>query len=522
MLTEKLKKFFKNKYNLILVGILAFAFVLRIRYLFIDQAVWWDAADYLTFAKIIGGKLVYYTSFDFNPRRPFFLASLWGLLYRLGLGEVALRFTEFLFSFGIVILTYLIGKELYNKTIGLIASFIMSGFYLMLFFTARLMTDIPCVFFLMLTMLMFLKGFVKNEGRKYVILTGVFAGLAILTRAASIFTFPFFFLFIFMTRGLKILKNKNFWLAIIIGLIIFSPFLAFIHFKHGGDAIGKFLGISYGRELGVKTNVFIQHLDSFPLYYGVNEKLTSMLRQNVFWENFSIIEILKVPFLILFAFGLFYMIGELILGYDIFVKNEKLKKNLFVILWFLIPFLGLSFFAGFEPRQMMITFPAAFIIISLFLVKLYKFISKYNKVIALVLVGLILLYGVSMQANYGHKLIKVKQMSYYPVKQAGLWIKENTDVDDIIISASTYQNMYYSERDTLHYYKDEEKMTEKEFDEFVKKVKPKYMVISIFEPGFSPTWNFDYQERHSNIKPVQVYTLDGKNPALIIYEFISY
>ena len=112
-------------------------------------------------------------------------------------------------------------------------------------------------------------------------------------------------------------------------------------------------------------------------------------------------------------------------------------------------------------------------------------------------------------------------LNFGNMKEIIVWLKENTEVDDIIISASTYQNMYYSERDTLHYYKDGEKMTEKEFDEFVKKIKPKYMVISVFEPGFSPKWNFDYQTRHSNIKPVQAYGGNNK-PTLIIYEFISY
>ena len=87
----------ENRYNQILIAILLFAFLLRIRYLFIDQAVWWDAADYLTLAKIIGGKIAYYTQYDFNPRRPFFLAFLWGVLYRFGFGEVILRLTEILF-----------------------------------------------------------------------------------------------------------------------------------------------------------------------------------------------------------------------------------------------------------------------------------------------------------------------------------------------------------------------------------------------------------------------------------------
>ncbi len=528
---EKLKIFFKDKQNTILVIILLFAAILRVKYIFIDQAAWWDAADYLTFAKIIGGKIVNYAAYDFNPRRPFFLALVWGMLYRLGFNEIALQFTEFLFSMGIVFLTYLLGKELYNKTIGLIASFIMSGFYMVLFYTPRLMTDIPSVFFLMLTMYYFLKTFSKEESnKKYAMLTGVSAGLAILTRAASIFTFPFFFVFLLIIYRLKIFKNKKFWIAIVIGLIIFSPFLIFVHFKHGGDAIGKFLGISYGRfsSLGARENKFeilFNQLEYVPLYLDANTKLTSLLVNNAFLTNLNILDItLKSFFLILFLFGFLYLSGELILGFDLVNKNDKLKNHLFVLLWFLIPLIVTGIMAGLEDRYIMIIFPAAFIMISVILLKLYQYISKYNKILAIFIVGFMLLFGIYTHVTYGRELVESKQMSYYPVKLAGLWIKENSNPEDKIVSASIYQNMYYSERDTYTYYNGEEKMTEKEFDLFIQELKPKYLVISVFEPGFTPEWVYTYPERHKNIKPIQVYYIEEnkQQPALVIYDFISY
>ena len=527
MFKDKVKDFLKDRYNQILISILIFAFVIRIRYLFIDQAVWWDAADYLTLAKIIGGKIAYYARYDFNSRRPFFLAVLWGILYRLGFGEVMLRLTEILFSFGIVILTYLLGKTLYNKKVGLIASFIVSGFYLMLFFTARLMTDIPAVFFLMLTMLMFWKGFVNNEGKKYMWLTGVFAGLAMLTRAASIYILPLFFVFIFIIKRFSILKNKHFWLAIVIGLIVFSPFLGFIYVKHGGNPIDKFLGLSSGRfSADAKRptfEIFFKYVDYLPTYLDVNDRVSSILSQNAFLE-LGLMDIIKIPFLILFLFGLLYLIIELFLGYDMVLKNEnkKLKSNLFIVLWFLIPLAGISLSAGFEPRYILAILPAAFIIISLMLIKLYKFISKYNKYIAIIVVSIILFSGVYSQASYGHNLVKGKQMSYYPVKQAGLWIKENSNPEDVIISQSLYQNMYYSERDTYGFYsnKTKTKMTEEEFDEFIIGLKPKYLVISVFEPGFTPEWAYTYGDRNPNLRPVQYYPTGG-NPTLIIYEYVK-
>ena len=109
-----LDKLLKNKYKLILILILLLAFTIRVHYFSktYDQPLWWDEADYMGYAKKIGGGL------DINDvwyyRRTFFLPLIWAGLFRLGFGEASIRFTEVLLSLGAVFLAYLVGKEMFN------------------------------------------------------------------------------------------------------------------------------------------------------------------------------------------------------------------------------------------------------------------------------------------------------------------------------------------------------------------------------------------------------------------------
>ena len=75
---ETVMKFLGNKdiHTYLLIALLIFAFILRLMYFNIDQAVWWDGADYLTGAKVIGQDLPL-NHYEFNPRRPFFLSVFW-------------------------------------------------------------------------------------------------------------------------------------------------------------------------------------------------------------------------------------------------------------------------------------------------------------------------------------------------------------------------------------------------------------------------------------------------------------
>ena len=104
------------------------------------------------------------------------------------------------------------------------------------------------------------------------------------------------------------------------------------------------------------------------------------------------------------------------------------------------------------------------------------------------------------------------------VKLAGLWLKQVSDKNDVVISQSNPQIAYYSERDVYGY----GDMPEEQFQKLIEEVKPRYMMVSIFEQH--PEWVFSYPERNKDRwVPVQAYFVDQeqKQAILVIYEHVG-
>ena len=132
--------FFNKNFNLLLIGVLFFALILRLKYLTINQAVWFDEAEYLSAAK---NWAFGYPPYELHYVRPAILPFIMSILYKIGASEITFRTLILIFSLIGVLFTYLVGKELFDKKVALIAAFISSSFYVYLFYTARIMTDIP-------------------------------------------------------------------------------------------------------------------------------------------------------------------------------------------------------------------------------------------------------------------------------------------------------------------------------------------------------------------------------------------
>jgi len=502
---KKIIDWLKDPYNKIFLAIFIFAIAIRLYFFFItkSQPVWWDASDYLTQAKYFAGKLDF--NIFFNPRRPFFLALLWGILFRLGFGEISARFTELIFSIFAIPAIYLIGKMMFNKKIALISAFLLSIFWQHLFFSFRLMTEIPAMTFFLFSVYFFWKGYVKKNN-KILIWFGVFLGLAFLTRAGTLVMFAIFPLYLLVTERLKFLKNKHLWYSGLIILLIMSSFFVFIYFKQGGNPITPFLGLTaesteigasrFGDIMGIKG--IFEYTSFFPVYFGKT-------------------------LLILFLISLSLFLFNLIINLDLIFKNKlgKLNRNFFILVWALVPFIYHTIFMGhMEPRYILMAFPPFFLILSGGILTISDFLKKYYKYLGILIIIVILALGAHYQLNHADELIKIKSTSYLEIKQSGEWMKENSNPEDIIVSSSRFQIAYYSERKTYPFHLGSElgflRANESDFDKFVQEYKPKYLMISVFENH--DEWVFSYPEKHKDIwMPVQVY---GKReqPVVIIYK----
>lgn len=522
---NKLKNFFfgwvKDNYDKLFLVILFVAFIIRL-VIFIktmNQPLWWDAADYMATAKRWAGinpnliDLWYY-------RRGFLWALIGTLFFKLGLGEIGIRFLVVLLSTGIVFVSYFLIQKIFNKKLAVLTTLGLTASWVYLFFTGRLLTELPSTFFLLLFLLFFWKGYVLKEGNKFIYISGIFCALAVLVRMQSLMFLIPVLLFIFLREKFKLFVNKKLWITLLIFFLILTPFF-FIYWQHFGNPLADltkyYLGVggSEKGEVGVKLDKFS---DLF-LYFN---NLPYILDGNN--NGYSTLLALS-PIYLLFVIGFFYFFLDFFLGFDKIFKDEGIQKKAFVFLWIILSFLFLGYMAPqLEQRYVIPDLPFLFLIavfplskINVFITKKFKLRERYSFLIVL-LFFFLLMIPVLLFAN---NLIEAKKTSYLEVKQAGEWIKENSNPKDIIISDSLPQITYYSERSTypfsLAYRRDLTPKNESDFDSFINTEKPKYLILSSFETH--PDWAYSYPEKHKDLlTPVKVYS-QGENPVLIIYSF---
>ena len=498
---EKIKAkclgWFKDPYNKIFFGILILAIIIRFYFFFetMHQPVWWDEADYLGESKVFGK--VMDIDYAFNPRRPFLLALTFGLMFRLGFGEVSLRVLELLLSILAIPALYLVGKTLFNKEVGLISSFLLAIYWEHLFYSFRLMTEIPSLTLLLFSIYFFWEGYI-NKKPKMLPLFGLFFGLSVMFRAGMFAIGVSFFFFMILVDRLKFLKNKGVWAAGIIFLLIFSTFLGYIYFKEKStNPLDRFFGVSEGR-FGLSKAMGFSGIKQYalfsPVYFGT---------------------VLLIPFL----FGLLLLFFDIALRIDLIWKkrSSQMTKYLFIFLWVAVPFLFHALIGDhMESRYLLSILPAFFIILSNGLIKIKELTLRYGKNIGILILIIFLLSGAYYQIKQANQTISAKSASYLEVMQSGIWLKANTPKDAIIFSESWPQHTYYSERKVYAFMSPH--LNESYFEEKVKEIKPDYLVLSIFEQHAQ--WAYTYPQKHNDtLIPVQAYPAQTNQPTLIIYKF---
>lgn len=99
---------------------------LLLRLINLDQSLWWDEAINVIYAKSTSfwWFVSKYTIGDFHP--PGWFAVLWFFGRIFGYSEVAVRFPSVIFGLITIFLTYLIGKELFSKRVGVLAALFLT------------------------------------------------------------------------------------------------------------------------------------------------------------------------------------------------------------------------------------------------------------------------------------------------------------------------------------------------------------------------------------------------------------
>ncbi|KKN48147.1 hypothetical protein LCGC14_0655910 [marine sediment metagenome] len=475
----KLKEWLKE--NWILVGIVSFAIIVRIYYFILTQgqALWWDEAEYLNIAK----RFAFDFDYKFGPVRPILFSFIASLFLKISSSEFLPRVFLLVLSVASVIGMYYFGKELYNKTVGLISSFLMSIFYLNLFFTYRLLVDLPALTFFIFSGFLFFRYF-KTKSSKSLYAAAIVVGIGTLFKLSTAFILFACLIYLLITERLNFLRKKEIWIATFIFIVILAPYIIWGYIEFGSlvltQASSHVAPESYFSGITILKNYLI----NFPTYFS--------------WT-----------ILVAFILGIVSMY-RLVLYFDkVIGGDEILRRDLYLLLVLIVPFILISTLINHnEDRYIMIIFPSILIISSSFIRDFYYMIKKKGRVMAIILVAIILTFTSLYQLDLADSLIKNKESSYLQVKEAGIWLKENSNISNIIATRSQPQIRYYSERKTIGIPATEE--------EFESSLTPdvKFYMLSIFEAH--PEWAYTYPGR-KNLTIERDYLTQDKQPILIIY-----
>jgi hypothetical protein len=191
------------------------------------------------------------------------------------------------------------------------------------------------------------------------------------------------------------------------------------------------------------------------------------------------------------------LVIRVLLYLDLIIKGKSspiLKKDLFIILGVFV-ILGfytwVAMHGGSYDAFILPLFPSLFVLMSSFLFEARDFIVKkmnadsYKKIITLIIIVIVLFSGYQ-NYKFANDRIMDKESSYYNLKLAGLWLKDNTSPTDIIAGEALTELSYYTERKTMPFEGNYVYNNTDQFLAAVKEKKPKYIVWTAYEDR--PAW----------------------------------
>ncbi len=522
---ERIKAWLKKKNNLIFISVLIFSIALRLYYFFLtkNQPLWWDEADYMAYAKKIAGLNVFW---NISPQHQSLFPYIAAFFFKLGLSELWIKFfIELLPSIILIFLIYKICLLMYHdKRIAIITTFLISTFWELLFNNMRFHLESLALLTGFLAVYVFFKGYEKKE-KFFLKIQPKFA--MVVTMLLIIITYSFrrayfifgIFILIYMlfTKKIKeLVKDKYNWIALIIGIGFFF-IVENIIFKNSISSVAQ----TYFNKAPFNLMPF----QVFASYFV-----------NIFNTKLSIL-------LYLFWLGLILLIIRCIFSFGYFRKpeNKTIRNDFFNLIMI---FVMLSYFLFIqkrtdnfgEPRWYYPLLLGSLICISKGALFITDYIKKYSKQISVIILILLIGYGGYYELRHADMIIKDKINSFNGIKQAGLFLKDISNKDDIIVSVPETQAAYYAERKVLgpDDVLNKSDITLEEFINAIKKdenKKIRYVIVTFSEPNH-PTWmrQDEYftdpqtgQVGFSNIKiPFMNTTIDITNQKQDIKQSVSY
>jgi len=457
----------------ILISLILLSLLAKLFLIFLNQGLWWDEAIYLGLGRNI--QKGFYSLDAEKPIETFRPPVFPLLISPISDYVILVRIFVVCFSILAVILTYFLSKELFGKEIALWASLFLSTNQLFIFFTTKTLTEPLFISFLSLSLIFFLK---RKDKPAYLLLSGVFSGLAFLTRYLGtllVISYILYFLYLFSKRKDTIRLMKEFILVLAGIFFVLFPWFLLSH-------------IYYGNIFGAYFTNMMEYSD----YGGIfSTYFADVMHYSYFNDIFQ-------------AFGL--QIIFMILGFYVISKQRKPDKRILLIIIFLLPIIFFSLDPQRNPRFLLSYLPVYAIFSGFALRNEFKTLRRLLPFLAILICLFSMINGFGMVWN--------DRFAADGLLQASLYIKNVTDENDYIMSQSYPYVSYLSERRAVVF--------PRNMDDLKNPINEKnirYILLYKFEPK-NPGYVEDYFDNSDEFELVKKFEQWEDPEAVRIYEFV--
>jgi hypothetical protein len=346
---------------------------------------------------------------------------------------------------------YSIGERLLGTLAGYTGAALFAMFYVPNFYTNRVLTEIPRLLLALIAARLYL----SDRGILMLAAIPVLALATFMHLTAAIVAVVLGVHFAAVHAGEQV--RKNFWFATIVAVAAFT-LAAWNH-----DAL---------------LSTFMSWRDMFPRHLFTVRYL-ERLGVSLDWIYLRFGPLLCV----LMAGGAVLLLawlrrpGELLRG-----DSQILADRFFVFLWF---FGTLLFFGavvvGFQDRYFILALPAVFWTIGLATAQLAAWWRRVHPLVPWAIAGGVIVAAGIHFLPQGDRLITSGLQGQAPLRDAAMWIKDRTSVDDTLMSVSVAQLTYYTERATYRLPRERP-----DFDLALKRHRPRFVVLTLYERH--PPW----------------------------------
>ncbi len=389
-----------------LIGIVLFASVIELRSLSHEHTLWWDEAEYLSYARSIVSEPPY----EMSDLRAVLLPLVLSRWYMFSHDLHFLYSFLFIVYIATAILVYLTIKKISNKKLAFITTLLFISSKLTIVMGHRFLTDMPSLA-LTLASIYFLK-----KDKRWV---GLFLGLAIATRFTTAALLPIILVY-YWSKGDRKLEDYDWLLYLLLG---YSPMMLYDIIKFGSPLHSIISFITFNVRGQNDPLFFIKQTPSILGYLPTT----------------FISSILSLFPLIAFVIGLLSLF------------TRKISKEELVVYTYSIVIYVMYSVASFvqDVRFVLPAVPFLFLITAKGIVIIANSLKKSKTYY--ILLGVLILMPLYFNITYlENNLTSTLNSSYIP-QQMGELIKNHTPEDSRIVTNSPPLICYYSERKVMQF-----------------------------------------------------------------------